>query len=66
MDECKPLGAGLNTESNTIFFTKNGERLGVAFQNVCVTPLYPTIGRAVQVDSNKNRIESAYGCSAET
>ena len=37
------IGCGLNTITNTCFYTKNGIFLGNAFQNV-PTNLYPTVG----------------------
>lgn len=51
------VGAGLHTETNDIFFTKNGEWLGVAFRNVCVAPLYPTVG----LHSKDERVSMNYG-----
>lgn len=48
------IGAGILMEKQEIFYTKNGEYLGVAFRNVSL-PLYPTVGlhslnERVQVD----------------
>ncbi|KAL3159307.1 hypothetical protein ABBQ32_011261 [Trebouxia sp. C0010 RCD-2024] len=38
------VGAGLNLETQEIFFTKNGKLLGTAFRNVPPLRFYPTIG----------------------
>ncbi|KAI7842482.1 hypothetical protein COHA_003836 [Chlorella ohadii] len=38
------IGAGIHLTKHEIFFTKNGEHLGVAFRNVGGHPLFPTIG----------------------
>lgn len=38
------VGAGLNLETQEIFFTKNGKLLGTAFRNVPLLRFYPTIG----------------------
>jgi hypothetical protein len=38
------VGAGIHLTKHEIFFTKNGEHLGVAFRNVGGHPLFPTIG----------------------
>lgn len=38
------VGAGLNRETQEIFFTKNGKLLGIAFRNVPPLTFYPTIG----------------------
>ena len=46
------VGAGIHLENREIFFTKNGKKLGVAFQNVKAT-LYPTIG----LHSQNERVE---------
>lgn len=51
------VGAGLHTETNEIFFTKNGEWLGVAFRDVCITPLYPTVG----LHSKDERVSTNFG-----
>ena len=52
------VGAGLHTETNDVFFTKNGEWLGVAFRDVsCVTPLYPTVG----LHSKDERVSTNFG-----
>jgi hypothetical protein len=51
------VGAGLHTETNDIFFTKNGKWLGVAFRDVCITPLYPTVG----LHSKDERVSTNFG-----
>jgi hypothetical protein len=38
------VGCGVDLESNTIFFTKNGQSNGVAVANIPVMSWYPTIG----------------------
>lgn len=38
------IGCGLNLKTRTCFFTKNGKFLGIAFKNMPVISLYPTIG----------------------
>lgn len=39
------IGCGLDIARREIFFTRNGEHLGVAFQDVDISiPLYPTVG----------------------
>ena len=38
------VGCGVNFENQTCFFTKNGICLGVAFSNMPMTDLYPTVG----------------------
>lgn len=53
------VGAGLHTESNDVFFTKNGEWLGVAFHDVCTTPLFPTVG----LHSKDERVSANFGSS---
>ena len=56
------VGAGLHTETNEIFFTKNGEWLGVAFRDVCITPLYPTVG----LHSKDERVSTNFGSDSFT
>ena len=50
------VGAGIHLENREIFFTKNGKKLGVAFQNVKAT-LYPTIG----LHSQNEHVEVNFG-----
>lgn len=38
------VGCGIDYENHTIFFTKNGKHLGVAFKNVVMQQYYPTVG----------------------
>jgi len=38
------IGCGLNLKTRSCFFTKNGKCLGIAFRNMPVIDLYPTIG----------------------
>ena len=50
------IGAGIHIENQEIFFTKNGKKLGTAFQNVKGT-LYPTIG----LHSQNEKVELNFG-----
>jgi hypothetical protein len=50
------VGAGIHLENREIFFTKNGKKLGIAFQNVKAT-LYPTIG----LHSQNENVEVNFG-----
>ena len=38
------IGCGLNLKNRTCFFTKNGDFLGIAFRDMPMTNLYPTVG----------------------
>lgn len=52
------VGCGLNYEAKEIFYTKNGKFLGVAFTNVDLRAVYPTIGldsASVQVFFNEDQ-----------
>mmetsp|Transcript_5724 Transcript_5724/g.14243 ORF Transcript_5724/g.14243 Transcript_5724/m.14243 type:complete len:478 (-) Transcript_5724:162-1595(-) len=50
------VGAGIHLENREIFFTKNGKKLGAAFQNVKAT-LFPTIG----LHSQNEHVEINFG-----
>ena len=50
------VGAGIHLENREIFFTKNGKKLGVAFQNVKAT-LFPTVG----LHSQNEHVEVNFG-----
>ena len=65
-DKCGPkfgtndvIGCGLNLKARSCFFTKNGQYLGVAFRDMPVINLYPTIGlhskgESVEVNLGQN------------
>lgn len=38
------VGCCVNFRDNTVLYTRNGERLGVAFRGILTEPLYPTVG----------------------
>lgn len=53
------VGAGIHLEKGEVFFTKNGQWLGVAFYNVCRVSLFPTIG----LHSKGERVQVNFGSS---
>ena len=53
------VGCGVNFENQTCFFTKNGSCLGIAFREMPMTNLYPTVGHG----SNNEAMEVNFGQS---
>ena len=51
------VGCGVNFENQTCFFTKNGSSLGIAFRDMPMTGLYPTVG----VGSRNESLEVNFG-----
>ena len=51
------VGCGVNFENQTCFFTKNGVNLGIAFRDMPLSDLYPTVG----VGSKNESLEVNFG-----
>ena len=62
------IGCGLNLKNQTCFFTKNGHFLGMAFEEMPLTNLYPTVGvgsRNGVVQVNFGQLPFSYNIAME-
>ena len=51
------IGCFVNYESQTCFYTINGKSLGIAFKNIPLKPLFPTVG----IGSQNGKLEVNFG-----